>query len=57
MRTTSISGNPLAATYCDPTKAAEVLGWRTRLTIDDACRDYWNWQTTNPAGYATSAEA
>jgi len=44
----------VAATYCDPTRAAEQLGWRTRLTIDDACRDYWNWQTKNPAGYATA---
>lgn len=46
----------VAATYCDPTKAGEVLGWRTRLGIDDACRDYWNWQTTNPAGYRTTAD-
>jgi UDP-glucose 4-epimerase len=45
----------VTATYCDPSKAAEVLGWRTRLTIDDASRDYWNWQSTNPQGYATEA--
>jgi UDP-glucose 4-epimerase len=43
----------VAATYCDPSKAAEELGWRTRLTIDDACRDYWHWQSSNPAGYAS----
>lgn len=43
----------VAATYCDPAKAASELGWRTRLTIDDACRDYWHWQSTNPQGYAT----
>ncbi|MCK6067461.1 MULTISPECIES: UDP-glucose 4-epimerase GalE [Microbacterium] len=44
----------VAATYCDPSKAARDLGWRTRLSIDDACRDYWNWQSHNPAGYATA---
>ncbi|MET0296832.1 MAG: UDP-glucose 4-epimerase GalE [Microbacterium sp.] len=43
----------VAATYCDPSKARTELDWQTRLTIDDACRDYWNWQTKNPQGYAT----
>ncbi|MFG6444007.1 UDP-glucose 4-epimerase GalE [Microbacterium sp. P07] len=41
----------VAATYCNPSKAARELGWRTRLTIDDASRDYWHWQSTNPDGY------
>ena len=44
----------VAATYCDPSKAERELGWTARLTIDDACRDYWNWQTKNPQGYATA---
>lgn len=44
----------VAATYCNPSKAARDLGWRTRLGIDDACRDYWNWQSTNPQGYSTT---
>lgn len=42
----------VAASYADPAKAARELGWSTELTIDDACRDYWNWQTNNPNGYA-----
>ncbi|GAB2834489.1 UDP-glucose 4-epimerase GalE [Microbacterium insulae] len=42
----------VAASYADPAKAHRELGWSTRLTIDDACRDYWNWQTNNPDGYA-----
>jgi UDP-glucose 4-epimerase len=42
----------VAASYADPAKAGRELGWSTRLTIDDACRDYWNWQTRNPNGYA-----
>jgi UDP-glucose 4-epimerase len=44
----------VAATYCDPAKAQRDLDWSTRLTIDDACADYWNWQTKNPQGYATA---
>jgi UDP-glucose 4-epimerase len=41
----------VAATYADPAKAKRELGWTASLSIDDACRDYWNWQTQNPDGY------
>ena len=44
----------VAATYCDPSKAERELGWTARLTIDDSCRDYWNWQSRNPDGYQTT---
>lgn len=44
----------VAATYCDPGKARRELAWSTSLGIDEACRDYWNWQTKNPQGYATA---
>ena len=47
----------VAATYCDPSKARRELGWSTRLGIDEACADYWNWQTRNPEGYATAIAA
>ncbi|GAA3643893.1 UDP-glucose 4-epimerase GalE [Microbacterium awajiense] len=43
----------IAASYCDPSKAEQGLGWRAELTIDDACRDAWRWQSQNPQGYAT----
>lgn len=42
----------VAASYCDPSKAATELGWKAVHTIDDACRDSWRWQSTNPQGYA-----
>lgn len=44
----------IAASYCDPSKARDELGWRAELTIDDACRDAWRWQSQNPQGYATT---
>ncbi len=50
-RLTARRPGDVAASYCDPAKAEQELGWSTRLTIDDACRDYWNWQTQNPDGY------
>ncbi len=34
-----------------PEKAAEVLGWRTRRSLADMCRDGWAWQSANPQGY------
>ena len=37
--------------YANADKAAAVLGWKTTLTLDDMCRDSWNWQKNNPEGY------
>ena len=37
--------------YANPTKAAEVLGWRAENTIEDMCRDSYRWQSNNPDGY------
>lgn len=37
--------------YADPSKAQQELSWHTELSIDDMCRDTWNWQKNNPDGY------
>lgn len=37
--------------YADPTKAAEILGWKAEYNIEDMCRDSNNWQQMNPDGY------
>ena len=37
--------------YADPKKAESVLGWKAQHTVDDMCRDTWNWQKNNPHGY------
>ena len=34
---------------CD--KAYKEMGFKTELTIKEACRDAWNWQKNNPNGY------
>lgn len=39
-------------TYADAARAAQQLGWSTRLSLEDMCRDAWCWQKLNPAGYA-----
>lgn len=41
----------LPAYYADASLAASRLNWRTTRTIEDACRDSWNWQSKNPEGY------
>ena len=40
-----------AITVADPTLAAKRLGWRTRRSLADICRDGWAWQSANPEGY------
>ena len=41
----------LATCYADPTKSAEVLGWKAEHDQTDMCRDTWNWQSKNPNGF------
>ncbi len=42
----------IATCYADPTRSAEVLGWKAERTLQDMCRDSWHWQSMNPQGYA-----
>ena len=37
--------------WADSTKAQKVLGWHAERTLEDMCRDTWNWQSKNPEGY------
>ena len=32
-------------------KAARVLGWRSKFTLEQMCEDVWRWQSKNPEGY------
>ncbi|GEK91066.1 UDP-glucose 4-epimerase GalE [Alkalibacterium kapii] len=41
----------IATSYADATKAKNQLGWEATHSIEDMCRDSWNWQKTNPNGY------
>ncbi|MBR0374235.1 MAG: UDP-glucose 4-epimerase GalE [Mogibacterium sp.] len=34
----------LASVYSDPSKAKALLGWETEKSLEDMCRDAWNYQ-------------
>lgn len=40
-----------AICFADPFKANERLGWVAQKSVDDMCKDAWNWQIKNPNGY------
>lgn len=37
--------------WADVSKAANVLHWQATRSLEDMCRDAWNWQQKNPNGY------
>ena len=37
--------------YAEVSKAYQEMGFKTKLNIEDACRDSWRWQSKNPNGY------
>jgi UDP-glucose 4-epimerase len=41
----------LATVYSDPSKSEIILGWKAKRSLEDMCRDSWNWQKNNPNGY------
>ena len=41
----------VAVVTADPAKANEKLEWNAEFTLDEMCRDSYNWQSKNPQGY------
>lgn len=39
--------------WANADKAEKILNWKTTKTLEDMCRDTWNWQKNNPKGYET----
>ena len=41
----------IAECYANPANAAQIIGWKAELGIDDMAADSWRWQKNNPNGY------
>ena len=41
----------VATTYCDPSRANEVMGWKAKYSVEEMCADAWRWQSKNPKGF------
>lgn len=41
----------LPSFFANADKALAELDWKTEKSIEDMCRDTWNWQSKNPNGY------
>lgn len=46
------AGDPVA-TYADPTRIGDVLGWRATRTLDDIIASAWRWHSTHLDGYGS----
>ncbi|WP_412526598.1 UDP-glucose 4-epimerase GalE [Burkholderia lata] len=41
----------IAECYANPQAAADIIGWRATLGIEEMCADHWRWQEANPRGF------
>ncbi|WP_175813173.1 UDP-glucose 4-epimerase GalE [Burkholderia contaminans] len=41
----------IAECYANPQAAADIIGWRATLGIEEMCADHWRWQEGNPRGF------
>jgi len=41
-----------AEVWASTDMAEKELGWKAKFTIEDACKDSWNWISNNPNGFA-----
>ncbi len=41
----------IATCYANAKKALEKMNWKAEKSLEDMCKDSWNWQKNNPNGY------
>ena len=50
-RVTDRRPGDIPSSYANADKAFREIGFKTKYTIVDSCRDSWNWQMKNPKGF------
>ena len=45
-----------AISFANVDKVRKILGWTAKRSLEDMCRDVWNWQKKNPYGYKSEKE-
>ena len=40
----------IAVSYADTSLAKKLFNWEAKMTVDDMCRDSWNFTLNNPDG-------
>jgi UDP-glucose 4-epimerase len=48
------SGDP-PTSICDPSRANTILGWKPKYDLRAMARTAWQWHSTHPDGFATTA--
>ena len=44
----------LEEVWANADKATKLINWRATRSLEDMCKDSWNWQKNNPKGYNNS---
>lgn len=50
-RVVSRRSGDVAKSFADPTLAKRLIGFKCTKTLENMCRDTWNWVNKNPEGY------
>ncbi|XP_015592485.1 UDP-glucose 4-epimerase isoform X2 [Cephus cinctus] len=46
----------IVSMYADTSLARKELGWQSKYDVNQMCKDFWRWQSTNPHGYRSSLQ-
>lgn len=42
----------VAVCFSDASKSYQLMGWKAERSVEEMCKDAWEWQSKNPTGYS-----